>query len=118
MKAAVINQHITDFKQIDFKEVNVPQLRPGTALVKVVAASINPVDKLITFGYTGGMGWVVPFHYIPGEDYAGVVHAVADDVTNVKVGDEVFVSNLIGAKADTMTLWKIQSLVVHLLSMP
>jgi 2-desacetyl-2-hydroxyethyl bacteriochlorophyllide A dehydrogenase len=94
MKAAYIEQAITDFSQVKFKnDFAVPQAKAGHAVVKVVAASVNPVDKLVTFGYMGGFGWPLPSPHVPGYDFAGVVQEVGEGVSNVAVGDEVFASH-------------------------
>lgn len=61
----------------------VPQLRPGTVLVKPVALALNPTDwKHIAFvpgteGCTSGC------------DYAGVVQEVGPGVTSIKKGDRI-----------------------------
>jgi NADPH:quinone reductase-like Zn-dependent oxidoreductase len=93
MLAATIDQFVQSFDEVKVKQVAIPTLRPGHAIISVKAASINPVDKLLVLGYMAGLGWKTPFPYIPGEDFAGVVHSVAEDVTNVAVGDEVFATN-------------------------
>ncbi|KAJ3495037.1 hypothetical protein NLG97_g3684 [Lecanicillium saksenae] len=54
----------------------------------VGCTEVNPHDRKIR-----DLGAIVPlefFPYITGNDVAGVVHAVGDEVTNVKVGDRVF----------------------------
>ncbi|KAJ6789294.1 hypothetical protein PWT90_10176 [Aphanocladium album] len=63
---------------------------PGSqeVLVQNHAVGLNPHDRKIR-----DLGAIVPiefFPYITGNDVAGVVHAVGDEVTNVKVGDRVF----------------------------
>lgn len=93
MQAAVIDKFVSAFDEIIVKSVDIPSVQPGFAVVRVIAAGINPVEKLIVAGYASSMGWVVPFPYIPGEDYAGVVHAVGEGVDNVQVGDAVFTCN-------------------------
>lgn len=61
----------------------IPQLRPGTVLVKPVALALNPTDwKHIAFvpgteGCTSGC------------DYAGVVQEVGPGVTSIKKGDRI-----------------------------
>lgn len=93
MQAAIIDKFVTGFEEITVKTVDIPIAQPGFAVVRVIASGINPVEKLIAAGYASSMGWVVPFPYIPGEDYSGVVHSVGEGVDNVQVGDEVFVCN-------------------------
>ncbi|KKY16485.1 putative zinc-binding oxidoreductase [Diplodia seriata] len=61
----------------------IPQLRPGTALVKTEALALNPTDwKHIAFvGGTEGC--------TAGCDYAGVVQDVGPGVTSIKKGDRI-----------------------------
>ncbi|NOT61231.1 MAG: NADP-dependent oxidoreductase [Acidobacteria bacterium] len=73
--------------QIDEVETPVPQA--GEVLVKVVAASVNPVDWKVRAGYLQAV-FQQSFPIALGEDFAGTVAAVGADVTDVKVGDEVY----------------------------
>ncbi len=82
-----------------FKEeaVTVPQLGPRDVLVYVMAAGVNynnvwaamgiPIDVIKARQKKGEKE---AFH-VGGSDASGVVWAVGEDVTNVKVGDEVVV---------------------------
>jgi NADPH:quinone reductase-like Zn-dependent oxidoreductase len=66
----------------------VPALAAGTVLVRVRAAGLNPIDKLIAAGMLTGL---LPHEYpvVLGRDAAGVVEAVGAGVDHVRVGDEV-----------------------------
>ncbi len=72
-----------------------PVAGPGEVLVKVRAASVNPVDWKLRAGYLKAF---LPYQppLTPGLDLAGTVEAVGPDVTGFAVGDEVF------GKADFM----------------
>lgn len=93
MQAAIIENFVTSPEQIVVKTTDIPVPPAGFAVVRVIAAGINPVENLITSGFSHSNGWVVPLPYTPGEDFAGVVHAIANDVNNVQVGDSVFGCN-------------------------
>ena len=77
--------------------VPVPEIEPDEALVYVMAAGINynnvwaalgvPVDVIKVHAQ---MGDESGFH-IGGSDASGIVYAVGDKVTNIKVGDHVVV---------------------------
>jgi NADPH:quinone reductase-like Zn-dependent oxidoreductase len=84
MKAGRINQWGQPYQIED-----IPQPTPGNdeALVRVHAASLNPVDSGVAAGYLQSM-LSVPM--TPGTDFAGEVVAVGADVTHVKPGDAVF----------------------------
>ena len=76
------------------KEVPKPDPRDGDVLVRVHAASVNPLDWHLLRGkpyiVRPTSGWRIPKRNIPGVDVAGVVEAIGRDVTLVKPGDEVF----------------------------
>lgn len=77
MKAIVLDANIQSIND-DIKVVEhpIPTVRPGTVLVKVIKAAINPVDNLLALGImTQAYGWVQPFPYVGGEDFSGVVAA-------------------------------------------
>jgi crotonyl-CoA carboxylase/reductase len=77
--------------------VDTPEVGPREALVYVMAAGINynnvwaalgvPVDVIKVHAQSGDE---TGFH-IGGSDASGIVYAVGDEVTNVKVGDEVVI---------------------------
>ena len=70
-------------------EIDTPRLQPGHVLVKVAASSVNNVDLMIR-----QLGKELPLSpdlpAVLGMDFAGTVTAVAPDVENFKVGDEVY----------------------------
>ncbi|MBS1158101.1 MAG: alcohol dehydrogenase, zinc-binding domain protein [Proteobacteria bacterium] len=77
--------------EIGFAEVARPTLKANELLVKVHAASVNPVDNMVP---TGMFKPVLHFK-LPatlGSDLAGVVTEVGSNVTRFKVGDAVFAS--------------------------
>lgn len=66
-----------------------PKVGPDSVLVRVRAASVNPVDWKIRAGYLDGL-LDTQFPVVPGWDVAGVVEAVGQDATELAVGDEVY----------------------------
>jgi len=84
-------------KAFQVEEIGVPEIGPRDALVLVMAAGINynnvwaargiPVDVC---AYHEKFAEPTEFH-IGGSDASGVVYAVGDQVTNVKVGDHVVI---------------------------
>ncbi|HVQ86771.1 MAG TPA: NADP-dependent oxidoreductase [Actinomycetes bacterium] len=69
-------------------EVPTPEVSPGKVLIKVKAASLNPIDTAIAAGMLAQM---MPHEYplVLGRDAAGVVEAVGEGVGHVAVGDAV-----------------------------
>ncbi|PUB24544.1 NADPH2:quinone reductase [Promicromonospora sp. AC04] len=66
-----------------------PHIGPDTLVVRVKAASVNPVDWKIRQGYLEGL-IDVQLPAIPGWDVAGVVEQVGLDTPEFQVGDEVY----------------------------
>src|SRR4051794_5852425 len=79
---------------LELGEIDKPELTADGVLVRVKAASVNPFDWHMLTGtpYLARTqaGWRRPKTGLIGTDFAGVVEAVGKDVTQTKVGDEVF----------------------------
>lgn len=87
---------------LEIQEIDKPDLTDDGVLVRVRAASINPVDW---YGLTGRpyvarmqSGLRKPKTNRLGVDFAGTVEAVGKDVTQFRSGDEVF-----GARSGALT---------------
>jgi NADPH:quinone reductase-like Zn-dependent oxidoreductase len=65
-----------------------PEPKPGQVIVKVIAAGTNPGEIAIREGHLREM-FPMDFPFGQGTDYAGIVDAIADDVGDFAVGDEV-----------------------------
>ena len=70
------------------EEVARPEPTEDEVLIRVVAASINPVDVAIRKGYLAKL--VGGFPLILGMDAAGIVEKIGNNVTTYKAGDPVF----------------------------
>lgn len=87
MKAAVIDTYKQPTPKI--KEVPIPDIRSNDVLVKIVAASINPIDIKTK---DGGLKMLLSYNMpiIMGSDFAGIITAVGEKVTNYSIGDAVY----------------------------
>lgn len=74
-----------------------PDPGPGQVLVDVRAAGVNFPDVLLTHGK---YQMQPPLPFVPGAEVAGVVHAVGEGVTSVRVGDRVAASMHVGGFAE------------------
>jgi NADPH2:quinone reductase len=83
---AIVFEKTGDPSVMQYVEVPKPELRPGTALVKVHAAGINFAD---TFFIRGEYMIKPKLPDTPGMEAAGVVEAVAPDVTGLRPGMRV-----------------------------
>ena len=88
MKALRIEKYSKDFSGLSVGEVERPQVGHGEVLVRVKAASLNPVDLQTIRGETKMMLPVAP-PMVVGVDVAGVVESVGEGVRRWKPGQEV-----------------------------
>lgn len=93
MRAAV--QHVYGRPDVlELKEIDRPAVIGNGVLVRVRAASVNPVDWHLLTGLPyiarPSFGLLKPKQEVLGVDFAGTVEEVGKDVTQFKPGDEVF----------------------------
>jgi NADPH:quinone reductase-like Zn-dependent oxidoreductase len=88
MKAVVLHEY-GPAKNLKWEDVPDPQPGEGEVLVRVHAASLNPIDWKLRSGL---MKALMPLELptILGYDFAGTVQALGEKVTGFKVGDRVF----------------------------
>jgi len=88
MKAIVVHQYGGP-EVLKFEEYPDPVAGPGEVLVKVAAASVNPIDYKRRAGFTKDF---YPLHFpgLIGVDMAGTVARIGPGVEGFSVGDQVF----------------------------
>jgi len=87
MKAFVVEKYGKD--GLTAAEVPEPEVGEGDVLVKVSAASVNPLDKMVRNGeFKRLLKYRTPF--VLGHDLAGVVTRVGSAVGDFQIGDEVY----------------------------
>jgi NADPH:quinone reductase-like Zn-dependent oxidoreductase len=88
MKAVRIHEY-GNASVLKFEDAPMPVISANEVLVRVVAASVNPVDWKIRAGYLKEMiPYALPLTL--GWDVSGVVEAIGAEVTRFKVGDAVY----------------------------
>lgn len=88
MKAAFINQY-GSHENLQVSTLDTPQINADQVLIKVAAAGVNPVDFHIRNGMLDG----TDTHQLPlvlGWDLAGEVVQIGNDVSGIKLSDQVF----------------------------
>ena len=85
MKAAYIEKHGGP-EVLKYGDMPDPVAKAGEVVVDIVAASVNGADWKVREGKSG---LLAHFPYILGRDFSGVVSAVGEGVTDLRVGDEV-----------------------------
>lgn len=88
MKAVRIHSY-GDASVLAYEDAPKPNIEPNEVLIKVVAASVNPVDWKIREGYLQQM-IPYPLPLTLGWDVSGVIEAVGAEVTEFNVGDAVY----------------------------
>ncbi|WP_207839654.1 NADP-dependent oxidoreductase [Williamsia soli] len=86
MKAFVIDRYKGP---VHAAEVPTPTLGPRDIYVKVIAASVNPLDQLVRSGEFKQL-LKYPMPVILGHDVSGVVTDIGAEVTDFAIGDEIY----------------------------
>eukprot|EP01095_Lingulamoeba_sp_RSL-Kostka_P010216 TRINITY_DN3641_c0_g1_i1.p1 TRINITY_DN3641_c0_g1~~TRINITY_DN3641_c0_g1_i1.p1 ORF type:complete len:133 (+),score=60.41 TRINITY_DN3641_c0_g1_i1:44-442(+) len=89
MFSSIVVREFGPSSVLKLEEIATPILESTQVLVNIKAAGVNPVDTYIR---TGTYPRKPNLPYTPGNDGAGVIEAVGDDVKNVKVGERVYLS--------------------------
>jgi NADPH:quinone reductase-like Zn-dependent oxidoreductase len=76
-------------EQIFFEDAPLPEVRPGDVLVQVRATGITPAELTWDETYQNA-GGAPRIPSIPGHEVSGVVERMAADVTDFRIGDEVY----------------------------
>jgi NADPH2:quinone reductase len=71
---------------LQWNELPTPQPKAGEVLIEIKAASLNFPDILIV---QNKYQIKPPLPFVPGSEYAGIVQAVGDGVTHLKIGQHV-----------------------------
>jgi NADPH:quinone reductase-like Zn-dependent oxidoreductase len=91
---AIVQDRYGPADVLKLEDIDMPVARPGDVLIRVDAASAFIGDWHIMTGTPYAIrlvsGMRAPKQRVRGQDVAGYVEAVGDDVTHLRVGDEVF----------------------------
>lgn len=88
MKTIRIHEY-GDVNVLQIEEMPIPPIAADELLIKIHAASINPVDWKVREGWMKDMH----IHKLPltlGQDFSGTIEKVGSNVKNFKVGDDVY----------------------------
>lgn len=101
MKAAILTAYNKKKLDLRIQDVSMPVPAPGQALLRVLAAGVNPVDNMIT---RGEVRLITPFKLpqVAGNEVVGVVERINGTGHGIDIGDRVFARlpmNAIGAFA-------------------
>jgi len=94
MKAIQIRVHGGP-EALELADLPVPEPAPDQALVRIEAAGVNFIDVYHRTGL-----YAVKLPYVPGQEGAGTVEAVGEEVTGLAPGDRVAYAGVAGAYAE------------------
>jgi len=80
---------------LELVDLPIPKPNPNEALVAIKAAGVNLIDVYYREGR-----YPAPLPLIVGQEGAGIVDAIGSEVTNLKVGDRVAFTGVLGSYAD------------------
>lgn len=93
MKSFQFNTPGKPSEVLKLAHIPIPLPLSNEVRVKVVSASLNPVDLMVMSGSLVGAGWSLELPFHPGYDFSGVVDAVGEAVKSFKAGEAVFAVN-------------------------
>ncbi len=88
MKAVVMHEY-GDPDKLKYEDVEDPKAGEGEVLVRVAAASVNPVDWKMRSGEAQAR-FPIDFPGILGRDLSGIIRSIGPGVTGFEPGDPVF----------------------------
>lgn len=80
---------------LEFVDLSKPQAKPNEVVVEVRAAGVNFIDVYYREGR-----YVAPLPFVAGQEAAGVVDSVGSEVVDLKNGDRVAYSGVLGSYAE------------------
>lgn len=89
MKAAILDKYDKNGRELQIRELPVPEPGPGEVLVRVHTAGVNPLDNMIT---RGEVKLIVPYRFplVMGNELVGTVEALGPGAGRFSVGDRVY----------------------------
>ena len=98
MKAIQVSQ-VGGPEVLNLVELPIPEPKPDEAVVQIKAAGVNFIDVYYREGR-----YPAQLPFVPGQEAAGIVTAIGSEVTNVKVGERVAYSGVLGACAESVAV--------------
>jgi NADPH:quinone reductase-like Zn-dependent oxidoreductase len=87
---AIILKEFGGIENLLLSEIPIPTIQPNEVLIEVKAISVNPVDVRTRAGSAMAQHLKQYLPLILGWDISGIVSEVGTEVTDFKIGDEVF----------------------------
>jgi NADPH:quinone reductase len=94
MKAIQVSQ-VGGPEVLKLVDLPIPEPKPNEALVQIKAAGVNFIDVYFREGR-----YPAPLPFVNGQEGAGVISKTGSEVSNVKVGDRVAYTGVLGSYAE------------------
>src|SRR5712664_1631687 len=94
MKAIQVSQ-VGGPEVLQLVDLPIPNPKPNEALVQIKAAGVNFIDVYFREGR-----YPAPLPFVNGQEAAGIVTAVGSEVSNVKPGDRVAYTGIMGSYSE------------------
>lgn len=89
MKAAILTGYSKNGRDLEIRDIPVPDMGAEDVLVKIRTAGVNPLDNMII---RGDVKLVVPYSFplVMGNEFVGIVEDTGSGVTQFRKGDRVY----------------------------
>jgi len=84
------SQNFVNFEDMKYIEMDVPSVKTGQVLIKVIAGAVNPCEWKFPMGMESPLDWIPSYPLVLGRDCLGTVVDVGNGVDRLKVGDVVW----------------------------
>ncbi|MBM9465945.1 NADP-dependent oxidoreductase [Nakamurella leprariae] len=86
---AVQYHHYGDPSVLEVGDRPEPHAGPGAVRIRVLAVSVNPIDRLLRAGHLREV-FPLPLPTVPGRDAVGIVDEIGEGVGDTAIGEKVF----------------------------
>ncbi|MBR3145478.1 MAG: NADP-dependent oxidoreductase [Clostridia bacterium] len=89
MKAAILTRYDKNGKDLEIRDIPIPQINNNEVLVKICTAGVNPLDNMII---KGEVKMIVPYKtpVVMGNEFVGVIEKIGSNVKKFAVGDRIY----------------------------
>lgn len=89
MKAAILDKYDKKGRDIQIKDIPIPEISNEDVLIKVHTAGVNPLDNMII---RGEVKPIVPYKLplVMGNEFCGIIEKLGESVKGFKKGDRVY----------------------------
>ena len=89
MKAAVLTGYDRNGRDLELRDIPVPEMKDSDVLVRILTAGVNPLDNMII---RGEVKMIVPYRFplVMGNEFVGIIEQAGRNVRKFRPGDRVY----------------------------